>query len=604
MPASTISLHLAAAVQDLSLLKTIAAAFAAAWLFGLLAQRLHLSPIVGYLVGGIVIGPYTPGFIADVNATSQLAEIGVILLMFGVGLHFDLSDLWRVRRIAFPGAVGQIVVAALATLVMFGAIGWDVRAGLLFGLALAVASTVTLLRALNEHGLMRSSEGHVAVGWLIVEDLASVVVLAVVPVLAGPVVDASTSVGDPTDASSAAGSIGSMLWAILRLVAMVLVVFVGGSWIIPRLLRQVARLRSAELLTLTILVFSVAIAVGAAVLFGASVALGVFLAGMVVAQSPVSLQAGADALPLRDAFGVLFFVSIGMPFDPEFLLLHPGLVAAGLAVVLVIKPLAALVIVAALGHPPRMALTVAIGLAQIGEFSFILAGAASQFGLLPSEATHVLVATAILSIAVNPLLFAKREAIEALLEKSPRLWRLLNARHGAANAVLQRIDPDLPEGASHAIIVGYGPVGRIVDALLRDAGIATVVVDLNVDTVERLREQGRLALFGDARREAVLNEARIAVASHVIFTLPQTEGKPELVGLARRLNASAHITVRARYLAELDELTGAGASSVILDEGEVGLALAKHVLTLRGTNDATAGRLMMSLRHLWRLGST
>ncbi|MBL9119641.1 MAG: cation:proton antiporter [Phycisphaerae bacterium] len=601
MLSPSLGFTLAAATQELPLLTTIAAAFVAAWVCGLLAKGAGLSPIVGYLVGGILIGPYTPGFTGNKDIALELAEIGVILLLFGVGLHFHLKDLWSVRWVAFPGAVGQSAMATLAAVVLFGLFGWEVRESLLLGGALAVASTVVLLRALTDRGSLQSTDGHIAIGWLIVEDLFTVVILAVVPLLAAGGVGETS-----TDVAGAAGSGAAVVaWAIGKLVAMVLVVLVVGSWIVPRVLSQVARLRSTELFTLTVLVFSIAIAVGSAVLFGASVALGAFLAGMVVAQSPVSHQAGADALPMRDAFGVLFFVSIGMLFDPSFLLREPGLVIVGAVIVLLVKPLAALAIVALLGYSATTALTVAVGLAQIGEFSFILAGAASNLGLLPKEATHVLVATAMLSIALNPLLFALLPRMERALRRQPTLWRLLNARHESKTAAIARapLEPAPPEGGPLAVIVGYGPVGRIVDALLRDAKIRTLVIDLNVDTVHQLRSQGRLAIYGDAGREGVLAEASITAASHVILTLPQPEGKSPIVSTIRRLNPGAHITVRARYLGELDDLTAAGASSVIIAEGEVGMAMARHVLEMRGVEARVIARMIAALRSVWRLDS-
>ena len=411
---------LLAAAGHFPLLTTIAAAFAAAWVLGLTTQKLGLSPIVGYLLAGVLIGPHTPGFVGDVQLAQQLAEVGVILLMFGVGLHFHVDDLLAVRRVAVPGAVGQSLLATLATFAIFHFLGWPLRSTLVLGAAMAVASTVVLLRVLMDRGMLGTSHGHIAVGWLIVEDLFTVVALVIVPLLA----PASPDAGAPAPAAPLL-SIGL---ALLKLGAFVAIVLIVGSRVVPWLMNTVARLRSRELFTLTVLVLSVTIAVGAYTFFGASVALGAFLAGMVVAQSAVSQQAAADALPMRDAFAVLFFVSVGMLFDPAFIVSQPLLVAAGLAVVLLVKPVVAIVIVATLGYPARTALTVAIGLAQIGEFSFILAQVARDHALMPDDGMNVVVATAMISITINPLLFGSLDRIETMARRVPcPVVRLLTA---------------------------------------------------------------------------------------------------------------------------------------------------------------------------------
>lgn len=589
-------LILAASPHNLPLLTTIAAGFAAAWVLGLITQKLGLSPIVGYLLAGVVIGPYTPGFVGDVSLAQQLAEIGVILLMFGVGLHFHLKDLWEVKAVALPGAIGQSLVATLAAMVVFHFLNWDMKAGLVLGMAMAVASTVVLLRVLMDRGMLHTTHGHVAVGWLIVEDILTVLLLVIVPIFAV----------DPSGNTTAAGGwsgLATVGIALLKLAAMVVVVLVGGSKVVPWILTQVAKLRSAELFTLTVLVLSIAIAVGSASLFGASVALGAFLAGIVVAQSPVSHQAAADALPMRDAFAVLFFVSVGMLFDPSFLVTHPQMVAAGIAVVLIFKPLAALAIVAICGYPVRTALTVAIGLSQIGEFSFILAQVARDSKLLPDEAMHVLVATAMISITINPLLFRSIDTIERWVERVGWLHRLLNARHACRTAGLNAESASTITGEQRnlAIIVGYGPVGRLVDAMLRDAGMQTAVVDMNIDTVQSLVKAGRPAIYGDATRREVLEQAGIRKAVHLIVTLPHTEGRGSLVLVARELNPTVEITVRARYIAERDGLMNAGANNVVFEEGEAGIRLARHVMERRGLNAAAIDKVLAAVRTLWKL---
>jgi CPA2 family monovalent cation:H+ antiporter-2 len=591
---------LAAAPHNLPLLTTIAGGFAAAWVLGLITNRLGLSPIVGYLLAGVAIGPYTPGFVGDVHLAQQLAEVGVILLMFGVGLHFKLKDLWDVRRVAVPGAVGQSLVATLATIGVLHLFGWPIKSAFVMGLAMAVASTVVLLRVLMDRKLLSTSHGHIAVGWLIVEDIFTVLALVIVPMIG------TTSVEAPMDGEIAAAPVSGWItvgWALLKLCALVAIVLLAGSRVVPWILERVARMRSSELFTLTVLVLSVAIAVGSATIFGASVALGAFLAGMVVAQSPLSHQAAADALPMRDAFAVLFFVSVGMLFDPSFVIHNPLLVLAGLGIVLIAKPLAALVIVAVLGYPARTALIVAIALAQIGEFSFILAQVARDHSLVPDEGISLLVGVAMVTITLNPLLMSGLDRIERACQSVPWLWRLLNARadkraekfNAKAETVVKESTKPL------AIIVGYGPVGRVVDALLRDAGLETLVIDTNVDTVQALVSAGRPAIFGDATRREVLEHAGISKAVHLIVTLPHTAGRTDLVLAAKEINPAVEITVRARYLAEREGLRQAGASWTVIEEGEAGVALARHVLERRGMDEATIDRLSDALRKVWKI---
>ncbi|MFN9076017.1 MAG: cation:proton antiporter [bacterium] len=589
-------LTLAAGVENLPLLTTLAFGFAAAWVLGLITHRLGLSPIVGYLLAGVAIGPHTPGFMGDIGIAQQLAEIGVILLMFGVGLHFQLKDLWAVRGVAIPGAIGQSLVATIVTIGILHLMGWPLRSGLILGMAMAVASTVVLLRVLLDRNMLGTVHGHVAVGWLIVEDIMTVLLLVMVPLFA---MDES---GSPT-AAAADSALATAGWAVLKLVALVAIVLLAGSRIVPWILAQVAKLRSPELFTLTVLVLSITIAVGSATIFGASVALGAFLAGIVVAQSPVSHHAAADALPMRDAFAVLFFVSVGMLFNPAFVVDQPMLVLIGVAVVLVAKPLAALVIVAICGYSVRTALTVAIGLAQIGEFSFILASVAKQHGLMPDDGMNMLVATAMISITVNPLLFRSLDRFERAIRRVPWLWRLLDARHSRRT---KGLDADAATRLSTrtkplAVVVGYGPVGRLVDALLRDAGLETVIVDMNIDTVRQLQAKGRIAVYGDASRREVLEQAGIRDAVHLVLSLPHSEERGSLVMLARELNPTIEITARARYLAEREVLMRAGANTVISEEGEAGIALARRVLERRGLEAAQIEKLLSAVRRIWSM---
>jgi CPA2 family monovalent cation:H+ antiporter-2 len=567
--------------HDLPLVTTIAAALASAWVLGILARRVGLSPIVGYLLAGVVVGPHTPGFVGDVSLAAQLAEIGVVLLMFGVGLHFHLKDLLAVKGIAIPGALLQSGVSTLLGLSIGLAFGWPAASGLVLGMALAVASTVVLMRVLDDRQLLATPHGHAAVGWLLVEDVLTVAILVVIPALAAG--------GGP--ASASAGLWPSLGIAMVKLLALVGLVAFAGTRVVPRMLELAARLRSRELFTLTVLAIAVAVATGSALFFGASMALGAFLAGMVVGQSPVSHQAAADALPLRDAFAVLFFVSVGMLFDPAFLVREPALVLAALAVVLVGKPLVALAVVAALGHSTRTALVAALGLAQVGEFSFILGGLARDHGLLPAAGYNVIVACAIVSISLNPFLFRGLEPLEALVRRRPRLSRLLEARSaprrdrvnaGTARGIESRTGP-------LAVVVGYGPVGRTVDRLIREAGVETVVIDLNLETVGALAADGRLALYGDASHPEILRKAGIARASHLVVTLPHSLNRGPMITAARQANPSCRILVRARYLRERAELELAGADVACFEEAEAAGALAERVLRDLG-RDETAIR--------------
>ncbi|MDB5321356.1 MAG: ybaL 1 [Phycisphaerales bacterium] len=569
-------------MHDLPLISTIAAAFTAAWVLGLITQKLKLSPIVGYLLAGIAIGPHTPGFVGDVRLAGQLAELGVILLMFGVGLHFHLKDLLAVRNVAIPGAIGQSLIATLLGAAVAMAFGWPLKSGLVLGMAMAVASTVVLIRVLTDNRVLDTTAGHVAVGWLIVEDVLTVVVLVLIPAL-----------GTTAPAGHAAASGGSSIWmtlliALLKLGALIAILLLAGSRLIPWVMVKVARLRSRELFTLTVLVMAIAVAAGSSYVFGASMALGAFLAGMVVGQSPVSHQAAADALPLRDAFAVLFFASVGMLFDPMFVVHHPGLFVAGLAIVLLAKPLAALAIVAIIGYPARTALTVAIGLAQIGEFSFILSDLGRKHHLLDDAGHNLLVACAIVSITANPVLFRLIGPLESALQRRTALWRFLNRGAQARSGDMNRRAGELLERSPEpvAVIVGYGPVGRTVDEILRKGGLETVVVDLNMDTVQGLTKAGRAAIYGDAFNIEVMHQA-LPRATHLIITLPHSANRNPLIAAAKLINPEIKVFVRARYIDERAELIQVGADGVCYEEAEAAVALSKLVLFDRGADDET-----------------
>jgi CPA2 family monovalent cation:H+ antiporter-2 len=572
-------------MHELPLVTTIAAAFTAAWVLGLLTQWLRLSPIVGYLLAGIVIGPHTPGFVGDAQLATQLAEVGVILLMFGVGLHFHLEDLLAVRNVAVPGAIGQSLVATLLGAAVAVAFGWPIKSGLVLGMAMAVASTVVLIRVLTDNRALDTQAGTVAVGWLIVEDILTVIVLVLIPALGSPAADA----GDGHGATAQQGPLWlALLLALLKLSILVGVLLWGGGKVIPWIMVRVARLRSRELFTLTVLVMAIAIAAGSYSLFGASMALGAFLAGLVVGRSPASQQAAADALPLRDAFAVLFFTSVGMLFDPKFIFQQPLLLLAGLAIVMIGKPLAALVIVAIIGYPVRVALTVALALAQIGEFSFILSDLGKAHGLLDTSEHNLLVACAIITITLNPIVFRALGPIERWLQARPALWKLLNRRvnerqmemNERAGELLHKSDAPL------AVIVGYGPVGQAVDSILRGRDIETVIVDLNMDTIQRLTNSGRAAIFGDAYNIEVMHDA-LERASHLVITLPHSTNRNPVIVAAKLINPDMKIFVRARHLREREELEQAGADAFAFEEAEEAVALARLVLFDRGADEQT-----------------
>lgn len=555
--------------HNLDLILTLTGGLTAALLFGFITQKLRLSPIVGYLLAGIMVGPFTPGFVANHDIATQSAEIGVILLMFGVGLHFRLDDLLAVRKVALPGALVQIAAATgLGALVTHG-LGWSWSAGIVFGMAISVASTVVLTRVLADNRDLHTPTGHIAVGWLIVEDLFTVVALVLLPALVG-------------DGASGGTSVGVTLGiALLKLVALVLVAFTLGGRLIPRFLGYVARSGSRELFTLTVLVLALGIAVGSAKLFGASMALGAFLAGMIVGQSDYSARAASEALPMRDAFAVLFFVSVGMLFDPATLRTGWPLMLMTLGIILIGKPLAALLVVLILKKPLRSALGIAVALAQIGEFSFILAALAASLKILPPEAMNALVVASILSITLNPLLYQGINPLVRWLEKLGVLRACPTA--AGAPAVEQH------GAADRVVVVGYGPVGRTVGRILRDNGLQVVVVDMNIDTVQSLRTAGLPAVYGDAAQHEILHHAGVEEAAGLIISASGVEAA-EMVRAARELNPKIRILTRSRYLKETESLRRAGADAIFSSEGEIALSMAGFLMEQLGATDEQVER--------------
>ncbi|MDR3618894.1 MAG: cation:proton antiporter [Paludisphaera borealis] len=547
-------------MHDIDLILTLTGGLAAALVLGFITFKLKLSPIVGYLLAGIVVGPTTPGFTADQHLADQLAEIGVILLMFGVGLQFHLKELLAVRRVAIPGAICQSVVATILGTIVGLAYGWGWAAGCVFGMSIAVASTVVLIRVLADNDDLHTQSGHIAVGWLVVEDLFTVLALVMLPAVFGPGV------------TSASGVLLAVGIAVVKVAAMVGLTFVVGERVIPWLLDKVAATRSRELFTLTVLVVALGIAVSAAKLFDVSMALGAFLAGMVVGRSQFSLRAATEALPMRDAFAVLFFVSVGMLFNVHALFDSPALIAATLAVILIGKPLAALTIVLLLKYPTRAAVSVAVVLAQIGEFSFILASGGKALGIIDENATNVIIAAAIITITLNPILYRLIDPLEKLLN------RFIKTSAPVENGPQHELDDPEASGRHRAIVVGYGPVGKTLARLLRDNQIDPVVIELNMDTVRRLGDDGVRAIYGDALHRDVLDHAGLDKAVGFVLSSSTMHGGKETIRLAREINPDLFILARTTYLRDVAELRAAGADSVFSGEGEVALAMTEFLL--------------------------
>ncbi|WPH16233.1 YbaL family putative K(+) efflux transporter [Variovorax paradoxus] len=556
--------------HSVSLINTIAAGLGLALVLGFLALRLRLPALVGYLLAGVIIGPFTPGFVADAGIAAQLAEIGVMLLMFGVGLHFSLDDLLAVRKIALPGALAQIAVATL----LGGALalwwGWSWGQALVFGLALSVASTVVLLRALESLGILDSFTGRIAVGWLVVEDLAMVLVLVLMPPLAGAL---GGHAGDSANADPLWQTLGVTLLQVGGFVALMLVV---GRRAFPWILWQVTRTGSRELFTLCVIAAAVSIAFASAALFGVSFALGAFFAGMVMRESEFSHRAAQESLPLRDAFAVLFFVSVGMLFDPSVLIERPLQVLAVVGVIVLGKSLAACALVLAFRYPLGTALTVSASLAQIGEFSFILAGLGVSLGLLPVEGQSLILAGALISIATNPLWFS----LVAPVEK----W--LHGRFPVARGLESHDHPlaELPTSTEarylsrQVVLVGYGRVGRRIASELEAHDIPYVVAEQNRELVEKLREAGVAAVWGDAADPAVLIQAHIARARVLVVAIPDAMNVRQMMETARTLNPAIETVIRSHNEEEAGLLTREMAATVFLGEQELAQAMARDVV--------------------------
>ena len=564
------------------LITTLVAGLGIAFILGAIAQRLRISPLVGYLLAGVVIGPATPGIFADPELAAELAEIGVILLMFGVGLHFSIGDLLSVRRIALPGAIVQIVIATALGLGLGLFLGWSIPAGLVFGLALSVASTVVLLRALQERRLLDTDQGRIAVGWLIVEDLAMVLALVLIPALAG-FESAPTGIADadPEAPVRATGvGIGAIFAAlgitILKVAAFIALMLVVGRRLIPWLLHSIAHSGSRELFRLSVLAIALGIAYGAAELFDVSFALGAFFAGMVLAESALSQQAAQESLPFRDAFAVLFFVAVGMLFDPAILIEQPFAVAATVIIIVLGKSLAAYAIVRAFGRSARTGLVISASLAQVGEFSFILAGLGVGLGLLPEEGRDLILAGAIISILLNPIAFDVLERWKGIGSPRPKPGKPAPATAQTPAEIEEGLVPTALSG--HAVIVGYGRVGGFAGEQLIAAGVPVLVVEENLERVASLRERGIEALSGNGVRDEYLAAANIVGARWLLVAIPEAFEASAIVRHSRGINPGLTIIARAHFDAEVESLRADGATAVIMGEREIARGMVEHVL--------------------------
>ena len=569
--------------HETTLLGTIAMAFVVALTMGFIASKLRIPPVVGYLFAGVLIGPYTPGLVADTALASQLAEIGVILLMFGVGLHFSVKDLMAVRAIAIPGAVAQIATATLIGAALAYHWGWGWGGGIIFGLCLSVASTVVLLRALEQRGALLSPEGRIAVGWLIVEDLAMVLALVLLPALADSIGSNTSGPAGGLAVSKVGLALAITLAKVSLFVALALVV---GTRVVPWVLMQVARADSRELFTLAVLATALGIAYGSATLFGVSFALGAFFAGVILSESELSHKAGEDSLPLQDAFAVLFFVSVGMLFDPSIVLREPLAAAAVVVVIVFGKSIAAFLIVLAFRYPVRTALTISASLAQIGEFSFILAGLGFTLGLLPPQGRDLILAGALLSITFNPVAFGAITILERALQTRPRLRRWLEARSGVPVLDLSAVRTPLID--DHAVIVGHGRVGRVLSELLEREKLPYVVIERDRRLFEQLHARSIPAVFGDATVPGMLEAARIASARLLVIAVPDGLQARRLLEIARQANRRIDTVVRTHSDSEFEYLKNQDVGLAVMGEHELARGMIEYVLRSFGVPVARA----------------
>jgi len=543
--------------HDTTLIGTIVAGLGVAFLMGALAHRLRISPIAGYLLAGILVGPFTPGFVADTGLAMQLAEIGVILLMFGVGLHFSLKDLLAVRKIAVPGAIAQIAVAtALGTMLGLW-LGWSIEGSVVFGLALSVASTVVLLRALQARDMVETEKGRIAVGWLIVEDLVMVLALVLLPAM----------FGDRGDEANGAGLLQSAGIVLVKVVGFVAFMFLIARRVLPWVLHWVAHSGSRELFRLAVLAIALGVAFGAAVIFDVSFALGAFFAGMILGETQLSRRAAEETLPLRDAFAVLFFVSVGMLFNPEVLTEQPLPVIATVAIIVVGKSLVAFALVRAFGHKSQTALTISVSLAQIGEFSFILAGLGVGLKVLPETGRDLILAGSMLSILLNPILFTL--AVRRIRAEEPE-------------AAEEAGSVDVPEPCNAGVVlIGYGRVGSHIGGMICGRGEGLTVIEDQQDMAAAARAAGATVIVGDATKESILRQAGLDEASTLLIAIPEGVEAGAIVRRARAINPKLVIVARAHSDEEVDDLVRRGADHVVMAERETASRMAERAMLTR-----------------------
>jgi len=555
--------------HDLTLITTIASGFGLALVLGVIAERCNLPALIGYLLAGILIGPATPGFVADVSIASQLSEIGIMLLMFGVGLHFSIDDLLSVKRIALPGAVIQMAFSTLLGLFLANWWGWSFGEGLIFGLALSCASTVVLLKALESRNLLESMNGKIAVGWLVVEDIVTVLVLVLMPPLASILGGVNYE------------HVSTPLWQIigftvLQVTGFIFLMLVIGKRVLPWILWHVAKTGSRELFTLSVISTAIVIAYGATKLFSVSFALGAFFAGMVMRESEFSHRAAEESLPLRDAFAVLFFVSVGMLFEPSILLDKPYSVLAVVAIIVFGKSIAAMVITLLLRYPLNTALTAAASLAQIGEFSFILAGLGVTLGILPKEGMSLILAGAIISIAINPLVFSFIKPLKKWVLSISEIARKYEYRIDKYSELPMSTERKYLEG--QVVLVGYGRVGKRIAIDLTDHNIPFVVAEQNREIVEGLRKKGVAAISGDASDPTLLVQAHIANAAMLVIAIPDTINIRKMCEIAKTLRPEIQIVIRTHSEDESNLLNAEAIGKVFYGEEELANGMSKFIL--------------------------
>lgn len=566
----------------------LAAAFATAFVLGIIASRFGLPPLVGYLLAGIAIGPNSPGFVGDVELAGQLAEIGVILLMFGVGLHFSPGDLARVKRIALPGALIQMLLSTALGATLAVSWGWSMPAAFVFGSALSVSSTVVVLRVLEARGLLDSIDGRIAVGWLVVEDLAVVIVLVLLPTVLGALGASTLTTTAPTGGVALVVAV-----TLLKVVAFVVLMGVVGKRAVPWLLTHVARTGSRELFTLAVLAVALGVAVGAASIFGVSFALGAFVAGVVISESDLSYRAASDALPLQDAFAVLFFVSVGMLIDPGVLIGEPMKVLATVGVVLLANSVASAALMVGLRHPLGASLRLGACLGQIGEFSFILAALGVSLGVLSETARSLILASALVTIVLNPVLFKVADVIATWIAKRPGLLEKLERQKEPR---MVSTDLHVAMVPNHAIIIGYGRVGRTIGDALQRYGVSFVAIEQDRRIVEAMRATAVATIYGDATRPEILEFAHPEHAKLLVIAAPDPYHARHIITLVRTRNPDIDIVVRTHSDREQLLFESLGVSKALMGERELAFGMAYHSLRSLGVDDDHADDIVEQLR--------